>query len=197
VGQRLVEMLVERGAELVISFDIVPPSSRCWKHRKIKYVIGDITDAQAVSDACEGADCVWHVAACVGPFHPKALYRKVNYEGTLNVIDACRKHDVPKLVMSSSPSTRMNGEDIDGLTEDQLPSLPMPYYLQEYASSKALGEMACTKANSDKLLTCAIAPHQVYGPRDNLVLPNVLEAAGSGKLRVFAKSSMCRFDFLS
>jgi nucleoside-diphosphate-sugar epimerase len=83
----------------------------------------------------------------------------------------------------------MNGEDIDGLTEDQLPSLPMPFYLQEYASSKALGEMACTKANCDKLLTCAIAPHQVYGPRDNLFLPNVLEAAGSGKLRIFAKSS--------
>ena len=63
------------------------------------------------------------------------------------------------------------------------------FYLQEYVFLKALGEMACTKANCDKLLTCAIAPHQVYGPRDNLFLPNVLEAAGSGKLRIFAKSS--------
>ena len=25
-------------------------------------------------------------------------------------------------------------------------------------------------------MTCAVAPHQVYGPRDNLFLPNILEA---------------------
>jgi nucleoside-diphosphate-sugar epimerase len=30
----------------------------------------------------------------------------VNYVGTLNVIEACRKHGVGKIVMSSSPSTR-------------------------------------------------------------------------------------------
>lgn len=189
VGQRLVEMLIERGAKRVVSFDIVPPNKTAWTHPNIEYIVGDLTDKAAVIDACEGADCVWHIAACVGPFHPKPLYMKVNYGGTLNVIEACKVHNVPKLVMSSSPSTRMNGSDIDGLTEAQLPKLPMPYYLQEYAKTKALGEMACTRANSDKLLTCAIAPHQVYGPRDNLFLPNVLEAAGSGKLRVFAKAS--------
>jgi len=31
----------------------------------------------------------------------------------------------------------------------------------------------------------AVAPHQVYGPRDNLFLPNLLEVAGTGKLRIF------------
>eukprot|EP00940_MAST-03C_sp_MAST-3C-sp2_P002412 g2412.t1 len=189
VGQRLVEMLVERGAEKVVSFDIVPPPPGAWRDARIEYVTGDITDKAAVARACAGADCVWHIAACVGPFHPKPLYEKVNYNGTLNVIEACKLHKVPKIVMSSSPSTRMDGSDIDGLTEAQLPSLPMTSYLQEYAKTKAMGELACRRANSDDLLTCAIAPHQVYGPRDNLFMPNMLEAAGSGKLRVFAKAS--------
>jgi len=31
-----------------------------------------------------------------------------------------------------------------------------------------------------------VAPHQVYGPRDSLFMPNILEAAGSGKLRIFS-----------
>jgi nucleoside-diphosphate-sugar epimerase len=45
-----------------------------------------------------------------------------------------------------------------------------------YAESKANGEKALTDANSPpELLTVAIAPHQVYGPRDNLFLPNLLE----------------------
>jgi hypothetical protein len=55
---------------------------------------------------------------------------KVNYEGTLHVIEGCKAHGVPKLVFASSPSTRFDGSDIDGLTEDQMPKLPQKSYLQ-------------------------------------------------------------------
>lgn len=193
VGQRLVEMLVERGAEKVISFDIVPPPANAWKHEKIEWRIGDITDKKAVEELVEGADCVWHNAAAVGPFHPKPLYFKVNYEGTLNVIDACKKAGVKKIVMSSSPSTRFTGEDVDGLTEDEMPKLPLKNYLQPYAETKAMGEVAMSEACSPELMTVSVAPHQVYGPRDNLFLPNLLEAGGTGRLRIFGegKNRIC------
>jgi nucleoside-diphosphate-sugar epimerase len=186
VGQRLVEMLVERGAERVVSFDIVPKPPGAWEHPAIEYVVGDICDVEQIAAVVRGAGCVWHNAAAVGPFHPKELYRKVNYQGTLNVIEACRRHKVPKIVMSSSPSTRFTGSDIEGLTEAEMPKLPLGSYMQEYAGSKAEGEMALRAACCAELMTCAVAPHQVYGPRDNLFLPNMLEAAGGGKLRVFA-----------
>ncbi|EGD77340.1 reductase with NAD or NADP as acceptor [Salpingoeca rosetta] len=186
VGQRLVEMLVERGADRVISFDIVPPTSLCWIHPKIEYVVGDITNKEQVIEACKGADCVYHIAAAVGPFHPYPLYERVNYQGTLHVIEACRVHNIPKLVMSSSPSTRFDGSDVDGLTEAQMPALPLPRYMQTYAETKAMGEMAVTAACSPSLMTVSVAPHQVYGPRDNLFMPNILEAAGTGVLRIFS-----------
>ena len=51
--------------------------------------------------------------------------------------------------------------------------------------------MACRNANNgDTLLTVAIAPHQVYGPRDMLFLHNMLGAGN--KLRVFG--TVRRFD---
>jgi nucleoside-diphosphate-sugar epimerase len=50
----------------------------------------------------------------------------------------CRQHRVPKLIMSSSPSTRFDGKDIDGLSEDEL-KFPK-VYLQLYAESKAMAE---------------------------------------------------------
>ena len=104
---------------------------------------------------------------------------KVNFHGTENVIEACKLHKVTKIVMSSSPSTRFTGEDVDGLRESDMPKLPLKSYMQEYAGSKARGELAMTAACSDELMTVSIAPHQVYGPRDNLFMPNILEAAGT------------------
>jgi len=182
----LVEMLVERGAEKVISFDIVPKPAAAWDHPAIEWRVGDIADKEAVKDVCKGADCVWHNAAAVGPFHPQELYDKVNFHGTENVIEACKFHKVRKIVMSSSPSTRFTGEDVDGLRESDMPQLPLKSYMQEYAGSKARGELAMTAACSTELMTVSIAPHQVYGPRDNLFMPNILEAAGTGKLRIFS-----------
>lgn len=84
----------------------------------------------------------------------------MNYEGSLNVLRACKKAGVRKLVMSSSPSTRFDGSDVDGLTEEQMPPLPQKRYLQTYAETKAMGEKAVTDACCSELLTCAVAPHQ-------------------------------------
>ncbi|CAM9764477.1 unnamed protein product, partial [Phaeothamnion confervicola] len=183
VGQRLVEMLVERGATRVISFDITPKPKDALNDGRIEYVQGDITDFESVSRAVKGVDCVFHIAALVGPFHPRPRYMAVNYQGTLNIIDAARKHGVKKIVMSSSPSTRFHGGDINGEAEADLP-FPKRY-LQEYAESKAMGEKALRAACSDTLMTVAVAPHQVYGPRDSLFLPNLLHAAGTGMLRIW------------
>lgn len=189
VGNRLVEMLIERGAKKVISFDVVPPPEDAWKHPNIEWRVGDITDKAAVDVllSVPNIGCVWHNAAAVGPYHPKPLYFKVNYEGTLNMIESAKKHGIKKLVFSSSPSTRFTGEDVDGLTEDEMPKMPLKKYMQTYAETKAMAEIEITKACSNEFMTVAVAPHQVYGPRDNLFLPNLLEAAMSGKLRVFGE----------
>jgi nucleoside-diphosphate-sugar epimerase len=62
-------------------------------------------------------------------------------------------------------------------------------FLQPYAETKALGEDLVRKSCGSKkgdLLTIAVAPHQVYGPRDRLFLPALLRAArgGSGSRRI-------------
>ena len=196
VGIRLVEMLIERGAKKVVCFDIVPKDKikyKIWEHPAIEFVVGDITKYEDVKKAIKGADCVWHLAAAVGPYHPDSLYREVNYGGTINVIKAMKELGVKKLVMSSSPSTRFAGNlwhcpNVDGLTEEQMPKLPLPQYMARYAETKALAEMAVTEETKKdpEFLAINVAPHQVYGPRDNLFMPNMMETANSGKLRVFS-----------
>ena len=48
-----------------------------WDRKEIIYVQGDISDKDAVMAIVEGAECVWHNAAAVGPYHPEELYVKV------------------------------------------------------------------------------------------------------------------------
>jgi nucleoside-diphosphate-sugar epimerase len=213
-GSRLVEMLLERGATTVIAFDITSPSQVRYLQERFDAVqaktggniivcsgreAGDLTSDAAVEKAFQAVpqiDVCFHLGALVGPFYDHDTYYAVNTEGTRRIIDMCRKYKVPKLVYSSSPSTRFTGEDVTGQTEDQLP-FPQKW-LAKYAETKAYGEMQVSKACSDTLLTISVAPHQVYGPYDNLFLPNLLETAGNGRLRIFGKGdgkiSVCYAD---
>jgi nucleoside-diphosphate-sugar epimerase len=203
VGQRLVEMLVERGAQRVVAFDISDPPTP-FTQPEVETVRGDITDAEAVKKACEGVECVFHVAAIVGPYHEEHTYEAVNYGGSLNVLEACRAHGIRKLVMSSSPSTRFPYPDpnVRGKREDELEAdnggTYSPQFHATYAKTKAMGEQAVLEACSDELMTIAVAPHQVYGPRDPLFAPSILEAARGGRLRIFGdgknKISMTHVD---
>lgn len=207
VGQRLVEMLVERGAVKVISFDIAPRPKDAIDGDVVEYIQGDINDLNLLDDMCGRVDCVFHIAALVGPYHATELYKKVNYDGTVNLLNACKKNGVKKIVMSSSPSTRFPypDPDIDNKSEEDLFKMNGGDYpavfMQPYAETKALGEKVIREACGSKdgdLLTIAVAPHQVYGPRDGLFLPNLLEAAGSEKLRIFGpglnRISFCHVD---
>lgn len=70
----------------------------------------------------------------------------------------------------------MKGED--------LPMRPPGQFLEPYAETKAQGEKAmCDACDGERLLTCAISPHQVYGPHDNLFIGNFLRSGS--KIRVF------------
>ena len=188
-------MLVERGAERVVAFDIAPKPADAGDDGRIVWMQGDLTKPEDVLRACEGSECVWHIAALVGPYHPLDMYMRVNYDGTVNVIDACKSLGIRKIVMSSSPSTRFHGGDINGAKESEL-TYPKRF-LQAYAESKAKGEEACMAAcDGETLFTVAVAPHQVYGPRDFLFLHNFL--LNARRLRVFGSGknlvSVCFVD---
>lgn len=200
-------MLVERGATRVVSFDIAPKPKDASTAKAIEYLQGDITKYTDVIKACKGVECIFHIAALVGPYHPTQAYFKVNVDGTSNILNASKELGIKRIVMSSSPSTRFPYPDpnVSGYSEKKLAEINggeySPQFYATYAETKALSEKLIRDAcgsKVDDLLTVAVAPHQVYGPRDGLFLPNLLEAAGSGKLRVFGNGenliSFCHVD---
>jgi len=206
VGRRLVEMLVERGAKRVVSLDVREPMTKAYpdmnvlskeQESKVEYILGDISNAKTVTDAFRGVDAVFHIAAAVGPFIAQPVFHKVNVIGTQNVVDACRTHNIHKLVASSSPSIFFDGSSISGLRPSQLRIAKPGQFLATYAETKAVAEKIVREANDPpRLMTINVAPHQVYGPRDTLFLPNMIFS--KDKLRIFGngenKVSMTHVD---
>jgi len=147
----------------------------------ISVVQGDITDAELLTAASKGIDGIIHTAAKAGLSVRYDDYFAPNVTGTENVLDACRRNGIKKLVFTSSPSVTHSDGDIEGGDE----SLPYPEtYNSPYPETKALSEKLVMAANDADLHTVSLRPHLVWGPGDNHLLPKLLERAKGGKLKL-------------
>lgn len=99
VGRSLTERLLTRG-DSVVGYDRV---SSPLAHPHFKQVAGNLTNAQAVHDACAGVDAVLHIGAYMTWLAAeKAQMFETNVTGTLNVLAAATAHQVKKFVFASS-----------------------------------------------------------------------------------------------
>jgi len=104
---------------------------------------GDIRETDVLDRAMEGVDFVFHLAA-MWLLHckdfPRAAF-EVNVAGTFNVLEACVRHKVSKLVYSSSASVYGDAVSVP-MTEDH------PFMNRNfYGSTKIAGEAMCTAYN--------------------------------------------------
>ena len=141
----------------------------------------DITDAAGLIDVCAGMDTVVHAASIVQTRtrNRDAVWR-VNHGGTRNVMAACERHAVARLIHISSASVVYAGRDIEG-GDERLPYAAVSQ--SPYAESKIAAEREVLAFDgSARTRTCAIRPHLVFGPGDNRFVPNVVRRAAAGRL---------------
>lgn len=177
LGRYIVEQLVERGDRVRVLCRHSYPELAALG---VEQVLGDVADMAVVDRAVRDMDRVFHVAAMVGFWGRYRDYFRANVIGTQNVIDACIAHGVSKLIYTSSPSVTMNNRDIHNGDE----SLPYPdHYHSPYSATKAEAERRVLAANGrNGLVTTSIRPHLIVGPRDNHLVPRLLDKARRGRL---------------
>jgi nucleoside-diphosphate-sugar epimerase len=140
----------------------------------------DIKDLETLEKACKGKDVVFHLAAKIGIWGDYDDYHSTNVTGTFNVIKACRKQGVGRLIFTSSSGVVFDGSDLEGIDE----SHPYPEnHGSHLAATKAMAERLIVEANSEELKTIALRPHLVWGPYDAHLIPGILKRVGSGKMR--------------
>ena len=171
LGGAIVKLLVERG-------DRVRSFSRSYYPELasvgVEQFQGDISDKASVAKACSGVDLVFHVAAKAGVWGDYSEYFKTNVTGTKNVIAACIKHKVSRLVYTSSPSVIFNGTDMEGVDES------VPYsdkFYAHYPKTKTIAEQYIIKAARNGLMTIVLRPHLIWGPRDSHLVSRIIARA--------------------
>lgn len=146
--------------------------------KRINYIHGDICNYQDILTACNGIDVVIHSAAIVdwGTRSEKEVY-KINFEGTQNVVKACKENKVSALVYTSTLDTVITGRSLVNIDE----SVPYPKkYLNMYCESKYLAEKLVMEENSESLGTCALRPSDIYGEDDPYHIPPLINMAKGG-----------------
>jgi len=111
VGQNTLKQLLMREHD-VICFDLQNSTnkktlSKLSKKWQFKTIWGNILDNNDVSKAVEGIDTIIHLAAIIPPFSEKnpEIARKVNVEGTQNLINAAKMlENKPRFIIASSVS---------------------------------------------------------------------------------------------
>ncbi|MBI3088350.1 MAG: NAD-dependent epimerase/dehydratase family protein [Candidatus Omnitrophica bacterium] len=177
LGRYIVERLVARGdAVRVLGRRRYPELEPLG----VETVQADVRDEAAVVRACAGIEVVFHTAAHVVVWGRWRDCYETNVQGTRHVLTGCQAQGVRRLVYTSTPSVIFDGSDLCGVNE----TVPYPArYTSAYPATKALAERAVIEANGRHgLLTAALRPHLLWGPRDPHLLPTILQRARAGQL---------------
>lgn len=137
----------------------------CHKNEGFRLVEADIRDRAAMNEVVGGgADVIVHLAAKAGvrpSIAEPLLYADVNINGTVVLLDAARKHNVPKFIFASSSSVYGNNEKVP-FSEDDNVDFP----ISPYAATKKAGELIChTYHYLYSLSITCLRYFTVYGPR--------------------------------
>ena len=147
---------------------------------------GDLADLEAVLEAADGCSVVYHVAAKAGVWGARAAYEATNVQGTENVITACTRHAIPRLIYTSSPSVVFSGANESGIDEQH----PYPSrFLAHYPRTKAIAERRVMAAAGANLRTVALRPHLIWGPGDPHLVPRILARGEAGRLRLIGSGT--------
>ncbi|KAB2574471.1 3-beta hydroxysteroid dehydrogenase/isomerase [Lasiodiplodia theobromae] len=205
LGHHIVKLLVERyPASRVSVLDLRTTNNRL-SSSSVSYHDGDITDAAAMSELFKtklaGADVVIHTASPHAVGVPDEVMRKVNVDGTRNLLDAAREAGVKAFVYTSSASVIFDGVIELVNADERYPIVAGKGQPSYYTTTKAWAETAALEANrtpkdsKKPLLTCAIRPAGIFGEGDVQLIPPMLGAYFRGQSRFQLGDNTNLFDF--
>ena len=191
IGSHLVERLIEEHCQVKAFVYYNSFNSWGWLDSlsrktldRIEIFAGDIRDPNGVETAMKGCEVVFHLAALIGiPFsyHSPDSYVDTNIKGTLNVLQAARKHGISKLLVTSTSEVYGTARYVP-IKEEH------PYQGQSPYSATKIGadRLAESYSRSFALPVAIVRPFNTYGPRQSAraVIPTIITQLLSGATEI-------------
>lgn len=157
----------------------------------VQYLTGDITKVEDMRRALKGIQLIVHTAS---PLHGlgKAVYFKVNVEGTRTIIEVAKELGVAGMIYTSSAGVVFDGGDLINVNEDA--AVPM-IAMDAYNESKAVAEKLVLGSNSKHFKTCALRPAGLFGEGDRQMIPGMLSVLQNKQTRFQIGNNENLFDF--
>lgn len=191
IGSHLVERLVREGAAVraMVRYGSRPGLGNLDRIDRtalsaIEVVAGDVTDGAFVEQAVAGCGIVFHLAAIISipaSYSVPDLVHAVNAGGTLNVLNACRRHRVRRLLHTSSSEVYGSAVAVP-MTESHPVCAQSPYA----ASKVAADAMVTAYWRSFGVPAVTVRPFNTYGPRQSTraVLTSIVAQLVSGATHI-------------
>jgi UDP-glucose 4-epimerase len=206
IGSHLVELLVARGTRVRAMVQYNSFDSWGWLESlspdvlaQVEVQLGDVRDIESVVRLVEGADIVYHLAALIAipySYRSPRSYVDTNVTGTLNVLEAARKLQTPRVVHTSTSEVYGTARTVP-ITEEHPLQGQSPYSASKIGADK----MAESYFLSFELPVATLRPFNTYGPRQSAraVIPTVLSqlAAGAKSLRLGDLRPTRDFNFVT
>jgi nucleoside-diphosphate-sugar epimerase len=167
IGSHIVRRLLEKGRPVRVldDFSTGKRSNLAEVASRIELVEGDICDVEKVTQAMDGVEVVFHLAARASV--PRSVEQprpahEINVTGTLNLLIAARDAGVRRFVYSASSSAYGDTPTLPKTIDMK----PMP--LSPYAVSKLAAEHYCACwSHVYGLQTISLRYFNVFGPRQD------------------------------
>ena len=165
IGSHLLDALIKQGKEVIVLDNLSTGRLQNLSHidHKIQFIECDISQKGKWEDCFNGVDRVFHLAA-LADIVPSIVtpdkYYQSNVNGTFNVLEACRKHNINKVIYSASSSCYGIPNEYPTKETAEI-RLQYPYALTKYLGEQLIMHW-CQVYN---LPAVSLRFFNVYGPR--------------------------------
>lgn len=181
-GSHLVRRLLARGDEVIAYVRQSSDLSRL-NNLPIEFVYGAITDTASLTQAMQGVDQVFHLAAYVElGLVDAALMEAVNVTGTQAVLESAQLASVARMIHCSTIGIY---GDTQGRKIDETFVREQKGFSSAYDSTKFMGQQLVDQASKNGFHVVSVMPSGIFGPGDPHFGP-VVQQFLRGGLKVWA-----------
>ena len=200
IGSHLVENLLSKKylVTVLVPYDI--NNSIGWLKslklkKKLKIVHGDVCDQSLIFRLVKKNNYVIHLAALISipySYQSPNSYVNTNILGTLNILEACRKYKVNRMLHTST-SEVYGSAQYTPIDEKHPLNAQSPYA----ATKVAADQLVLSYFRSFSLPVAIIRPFNTFGPRQSLraVIPTIISQVLNGNLDIKLGNISTKRDF--